>query len=39
VAERHDLLVTGGSDAHGREIGGIGLDRAEFDAVADALGL
>jgi len=38
-ADRHDLLVTGGSDAHGRDIGGTGLDHADFDPVADALGL
>lgn len=29
--ERHDLLVTGGSDAHDHELGVAGLSRREFD--------
>jgi len=33
----HDLLATGGSDAHGRELGRAGLDRAAFGAVRDRL--
>jgi hypothetical protein len=35
--ERHDLLVTGGSDAHGREIGAAGLSRTDYERVAARL--
>ena len=35
--ERNDLLVTGGSDAHGEVVGGTGLDRPGYDAVRAAL--
>lgn len=35
--ERHDLLSTGGSDAHGREIGTTGLDREAFRPIDVAL--
>lgn len=34
---RHDLLVTGGSDAHGTELGAAGLDRAATDRFLAAL--
>lgn len=34
---KHDLLATGGSDAHGRELGRAGLDRAAFEAVRERL--
>lgn len=37
VADRHDLLVTGGSDAHGERLGETGLSRAAFDRVRRAL--
>lgn len=33
----HDLLPTGGSDAHGETLGGTGLDRAAYDRVAERL--
>ena len=33
VAERHDLLVTGGTDAHEETLGVEGLDREAFDEV------
>ncbi|AGB17345.1 putative metal-dependent phosphoesterase, PHP family [Halovivax ruber XH-70] len=32
--ERHDLLATGGSDAHGDRLGLAGLDRAQYDRLA-----
>ncbi|MGM0371308.1 MAG: PHP domain-containing protein [Halobacteriota archaeon] len=32
--EEHDLLVTGGSDAHGTEIGAAGLDRPDYESIA-----
>jgi predicted metal-dependent phosphoesterase TrpH len=35
--ERHDLLSTGGSDAHGEQIGTTGLDRAAYRPVHAAL--
>jgi len=35
--ERHDLLVTGGSDAHGREVGAAGLPEAAYERVAARL--
>jgi predicted metal-dependent phosphoesterase TrpH len=35
--EKHDLLATGGSDAHERTLGKAGLSREEFDRVRDAL--
>ena len=37
--ETHDLLATGGSDAHGAEIGAAGLDREAFGPVAAALSI
>jgi predicted metal-dependent phosphoesterase TrpH len=37
VAE-HDLLVTGGSDAHGETVGRAGLDRGAYAPVAACLG-
>jgi predicted metal-dependent phosphoesterase TrpH len=37
VAEHHDLLVTGGSDAHGTELGETGLSRGAYDRFAAAL--
>jgi len=37
AAETHDLLLTGGSDAHDEMLGRAGLDEAEFDAVREAL--
>lgn len=33
TVERHDLLVTGGSDAHGETLGVAGLSRPEYDAL------
>jgi predicted metal-dependent phosphoesterase TrpH len=36
-AERHDLLVTGGSDAHGTDLGRTGVSRAVYDRFAAAL--
>jgi len=33
----HDLLVTGGSDAHDRTLGRAGLDRGEYEQFRDAL--
>ena len=35
--ETHDLLATGGSDAHDFELGKAGLDEADFGAVSDRL--
>ncbi|MFB6110661.1 MAG: PHP domain-containing protein [Halodesulfurarchaeum sp.] len=35
VIESCDLLRTGGSDAHGSELGSAGLDRSAYDRVAD----
>ncbi|MFB6095109.1 MAG: PHP domain-containing protein [Halodesulfurarchaeum sp.] len=35
--DRHDLLVTGGSDAHDDVLGRAGLDRDEWTALADRL--
>lgn len=37
--ERHDLLATGGSDAHDRELGTAGLDGEAFERFAAALPL
>lgn len=37
VIAKHDLLPTGGSDAHGRELGRAGLDRTAFEAIRDRL--
>jgi len=37
VADRHDLLVTGGSDAHDRHLGRTGLDHTAYEGVAAAL--
>jgi len=37
VIAEHDLLATGGSDAHGRELGRAGLDRGAFEAVRERL--
>ena len=37
--ERHDLVPTGGSDAHGAELGLAGLDREAFERVRTALGV
>lgn len=39
VAEEHDCLVTGGSDAHDRTVGETGLDASEYELVAAALGI
>jgi predicted metal-dependent phosphoesterase TrpH len=39
VIDEHDLLVTGGTDAHGTELGLAGLARAEFRRFRDALEL
>ncbi|QLH76141.1 PHP domain-containing protein [Halosimplex rubrum] len=39
VAERHDLVVTGGSDAHGRSLGETGLSTDEYERFRDALGV
>jgi len=38
TAERHDLLATGGSDAHDRTVGTTGLERAAADRFDAALG-
>ena len=37
AAERHDLLVTGGSDAHGETLGTTGLPRTAYERVERAL--
>ncbi|ESS06518.1 MAG: putative metal-dependent phosphoesterases (PHP family) [uncultured archaeon A07HB70] len=37
AVERHDLVPTGGSDAHDHTLGVAGLDRAEWDRVASRL--
>ena len=37
VADRHDLVITGGSDAHDEQLGQAGLDRKEADAFRSAL--
>lgn len=37
AVSEHDLLVTGGSDAHDEELGLAGLDQAEFDRLFDRL--
>jgi predicted metal-dependent phosphoesterase TrpH len=37
VADEHGLVVTGGSDAHERELGVRGLDAAEYERFAAAL--
>ncbi|WP_123536626.1 PHP domain-containing protein [Halosimplex salinum] len=37
VAERHDLIVTGGSDAHDRSLGEAGLTTAEYERVVAEL--
>jgi predicted metal-dependent phosphoesterase TrpH len=39
VAERNDLTVTGGSDAHDRSLGETGLSTDEYERVRDALGV
>jgi predicted metal-dependent phosphoesterase TrpH len=39
VAERYDLVATGGSDAHDDRLGRAGLDGARFDRFRDACGL
>ncbi|MFB6146063.1 MAG: PHP domain-containing protein [Halobacteriaceae archaeon] len=36
--ERHDLVATGGSDAHGAALGARGLDRDDYQTVAARLG-
>lgn len=38
AAREQDLVVTGGSDAHGEELGAAGLDGAEYRAFRAALG-
>ncbi len=38
VADEHHLVVTGGSDAHERELGGTGLSTDEYGRFAAALG-
>ena len=38
AVETHDLLATGGSDAHERTLGKAGLDRDAYDAVRQHLG-
>lgn len=37
AVEEHDVLVTGGSDAHGTDLGLAGLDADEWDALRDQL--
>jgi predicted metal-dependent phosphoesterase TrpH len=37
TVSQHDLLVTGGSDAHDEELGLAGLDRAAFDRLSNRL--
>jgi predicted metal-dependent phosphoesterase TrpH len=37
VAREHDLLVTAGTDAHGRELGVRGLDESDYAALADRI--
>jgi len=37
AVREHDLLVTGGSDAHGRTLGAAGLSAAEYDSIAGRL--
>lgn len=37
VADEHGLVVTGGSDAHERDLGGTGLDAGEYERFAAAL--
>lgn len=39
AVERYDLVPTGGSDAHGRQLGGTGLDAAGYDRFLAAAGL
>lgn len=38
TVERYDLLVTGGSDAHGKELGGAGLFESEYERLLGAGG-
>lgn len=38
AARKHDLLPTGGSDAHGTELGAAGLDQEQTDRFLQALG-
>lgn len=38
TVERHDLLVTGGSDAHGKDLGQTGLTESEYDRLLDVGG-
>jgi predicted metal-dependent phosphoesterase TrpH len=35
AVDRHDLLVTGGSDAHGQTLGAAGLSETQFEAFHD----
>jgi acetoin utilization deacetylase AcuC-like enzyme len=37
VAREHDLLVTAGTDAHGRDLGVRGLDERDYAPLADRL--
>lgn len=37
VVAKHDLLVTGGSDAHDETVGSAGLDERQYDAFRSAL--
>lgn len=38
TVERHDLLVTGGSDAHTPELGQAGIDESQYERLLDASG-
>jgi hypothetical protein len=38
AVREHDLLVTGGSDAHGRTLGAAGLSATDYDPIAERLG-
>jgi predicted metal-dependent phosphoesterase TrpH len=38
VVREHDLLVTGGSDAHGRTLGAAGLSAADYEPIERRLG-
>lgn len=37
LLEEHDLLETGGSDAHGKQLGAAGLTETQYERVADRL--
>jgi predicted metal-dependent phosphoesterase TrpH len=37
IIDTHDLLPTGGSDAHGNQLGATGLDSAAWDRVREAI--